>query len=358
MSKAKDKRSKPATTPQRRGKGKTAGRGQKPATGQQGASLKTLAQAFVRELETEELTGYTDPKGRQGKRGNETHLAPTAVPTLAEVMRTIARRLRESAADGQPERDRLAQSLNEALPALIEAALLLEKIINRDCEHLAPEARADAIRKATAWPVAYLAHAGERSRALDIMAKELAALGAGLTMKTKGKGLASVHVQAALDVIRAATQLLPVFVAVQKWKREDPDWAGQYADAPIPCDREGRVILPKEDRIDKRWEKVFDYVAEQRHKARDVFGKGNWGDHMNKIRPAILRNVDCGRFYAAARAAVEGIELRRRQAMDAGAASRREQAAEIEAESKRLAQMERQIIAAAGSSSGAKRKKA
>lgn len=345
MSKAKDKRSKPATAPQRRGNGKTAGRGQKPATGQQGASLKTLAAAFVRELKTEELTGYTDPKGRRGKRGNETHLAPTAVPTLAEVMRTIARRLRESAADGQPERDRLAQSLNEALPALIEAALLLEKIINYDCEHLAPEARAEAIRKATAWPVAYLAHAGERSRALDIMAAELAALGAGLTMKTKGKGLASVHVQAALDVILHVERQLPVLIA-------------GYAAAPVPRDREGRVILPKEDRIDKRWTKFFDYVAEQRHKARAVFGKGKWGDHMNKIRPAILRNVDCGRFYAAVRAAVEGIELRRRQAMDAGAASRREQAAEIEAESKRLAQMERQIIASAGSSSGAKRKKA
>jgi hypothetical protein len=228
---------------------------------------------------------------------------------------------------------------------LVEAALLLEQVINRDCKKLAPEARTATIKRATAWPVAYLAHAGERSAAFEDMDADFSPLGTGLTLRTQGKGRASAHVQAALDVILQVERQLPVLVA-------------GYMAAPVPRDRDGRVILPKEDRLG-RWEAVFDYVAERRHHGREVFAAGEWRrEHMNKILPAIWRNVDPAKFRAAVFAAVEAMELRRRQAMDAGAASRREQAADIEADTKRMLKAEREMTAAAETESKTKRGKA
>jgi hypothetical protein len=288
------------------GKGRTTGKGTKPAAGALDAKLEALSKdeqfvaALDRFLVEYELRSRAAQMTRAGRQKLEELgvLRPDAGPEPAEVgepvihpepkvgakapviqpheaaelvavLMSMATRLRTAAAHGDLNDEEVAGSLAPVLSQLATAVRLLSEFLNYDCGDnalLAPAVDA-AKRAALSWPGCYYAQPAVQNREQKRHAK----LANKLPLRMHGAKQPSVYALAAVDVLLAVQENILWLHRVQ------PGMASSSAETSalvkaiddneehplrLPVDARGNVEAPA---TWGTWRRLFDCVAVLRH---------------------------------------------------------------------------------------------
>ena len=349
MKRARNNRSKPNTVTQKRGKGKTAGKGKKPAQRAgsakreaAGADYETHANLLSRweqglpmtdaERQTLEEIGALrpDPGPEPAEVGEPQDdgrpadadppapvIGPREMAELAGLLVNVATRLRTAAAPGADGRNVFAASVEPVLADVATAVRLLVEFLNTDCmdNKLAPAAAKQLRQEALSWPGIYYAHPAPQIREQEREPK----VGSKLPLKMRNTKGPSVEACAAVDVLLTVQEHVFWLLSVQPqkdgrparadaleaWRRSidehgkpqpGPTIAEAIADdmdhpLRLPVDKSGAVEKPATWGV---WGDLFDCVTklrhgsgEQRDAARDSLGVGP-ADVPHWLRPVDL----------------------------------------------------------------------
>lgn len=313
--------------PKPAGKGKTAGRGKKPAQRARSANLEALSNdpqflaaldRFILEYEVkagvepgpadydrhakllnefaegfpmtkaerqtlEEIGAVrTDPGPEPAEVGEPNDdgrpadadpppavIEPREMAELAGLLVNVATRLRTAAAPGAAGRNKFAASVEPVLADVATAVRLLVEFLNTDCidNKLAP-ADAEQLRGAALnWPGIYYAHPAAQKREQKRQAK----VGSKLPLRMRNTKGPSVEARAAVDVLLTVQEHVFWLLSVQPQKDGRPAQADALAVA-IADDSEHPLRLPvdKSGAVEKPatwkvWGRLFDCFTKLRH---------------------------------------------------------------------------------------------
>jgi hypothetical protein len=194
---------------------------------------------------------------------------------LADLLMSVAIRLRTAAAPGAAGREAFAGSLEPVLPEVATAVRLLAEFLNVDCEDnaLLPRAVEKAKQSALSWPGLYYAQPAVQIREQ----KRYAKLASKLPLRMRGAKQPSVYACAAVDVLMAVQEHIFWLRHLQPrraTRTPSPAWGAarsalaqaiaESEEHPLrlPVDTRGKVEAPA---TWGAWKRLFECVAVLRH---------------------------------------------------------------------------------------------
>lgn len=196
-------------------------------------------------------------------------IEPREMAELAGLLLSVATRLRKAAAPGAAGREDFAASVKPVLADVATAVRLLVEFLNTDCidNKLAP-ADAEQLRGAALnWPGIYYAHPAAQKREQKRQAK----VGRKLPLRMRNTKGPSVEACAAVDVLLTVQEYVFWLLSVQPQKDGRPAQAGALAAAiaedsehplRLPVDKSGAAGKPATWKV---WGRLFDCVTKLRH---------------------------------------------------------------------------------------------